>query len=62
MTPTDPSSSCSAGSAVQDRWNGGFATVTNQSYNARLAAGRSTTSGFRGAGNGSGVTVTCAGS
>ncbi|MDG4771318.1 cellulose binding domain-containing protein [Solwaraspora sp. WMMD792] len=56
-----------SGASVSSMWNGvasgtsGTVTVTNQSYNGRLAAGQSTSFGFQGSGNGSGATVTCAG-
>ncbi|MFY1699861.1 cellulose binding domain-containing protein [Solwaraspora sp. WMMA2101] len=56
------------GASVSSMWNGvvsgtsGTVTVTNQSYNGRLAAGQSTSFGFQGAGNGSGATATCTGS
>lgn len=56
-----------SGASVSSMWNGvasgtsGTVTVTNQSYNGRLAAGQSTSFGFQGTGNGSGATVTCAG-
>ncbi|WFE20562.1 cellulose binding domain-containing protein [Solwaraspora sp. WMMD937] len=55
------------GASVSSMWNGvasgasGTVTVTNQSYNGRLAAGQSTSFGFQGSGNGSGATVSCAG-
>ncbi|MEV4344517.1 cellulose binding domain-containing protein [Actinoplanes sp. NPDC049596] len=56
------------GASISSLWNAvasgnsGAVTVTNQSYNGRLAAGQSVTFGFQGTGNGSGATVTCAGS
>ena len=56
------------GASVSSVWNAvasgtsGTVTVTNQSYNGRLAAGQTASFGFQGTGNGSGATVTCAGS
>ncbi|GAA2914409.1 hypothetical protein Acy02nite_32920 [Actinoplanes cyaneus] len=56
-----------AGASVTSLWNGvasgssGTVTVTNQSYNGRLAAGQGTTFGFQGTGTGGGATVTCTG-
>ncbi|WBB75842.1 cellulose binding domain-containing protein [Micromonospora sp. WMMD1128] len=56
------------GASITSMWNGvangasGTVTVTNQSYNGRLAAGQSTSFGFQGTGNGSGTTATCVGS
>ncbi|WFE28219.1 cellulose binding domain-containing protein [Solwaraspora sp. WMMD791] len=56
-----------SGASVSSMWNGvasgtsGTVTVTNQSYNGRLAAGQSTSFGFQGTGNGSGATATCTG-
>ncbi|WFE40943.1 cellulose binding domain-containing protein [Micromonospora sp. WMMD998] len=56
------------GASITSMWNGvasgasGTVTVTNQSYNGRIAAGQSTSFGFQGTGNGSGATATCAGS
>ncbi|GIJ36391.1 cellulose binding domain-containing protein [Micromonospora sediminimaris] len=55
------------GASVSSMWNGvnsgtsGTITVTNQSYNGRLAAGQTTSFGFQGTGNGSGATATCTG-
>ncbi|MEV2242535.1 cellulose binding domain-containing protein [Micromonospora sp. NPDC049891] len=57
-----------SGASVSSMWNGvnsgtsGTITVSNQSYNGRLAAGQSTSFGFQGTGNGSGATATCTGS
>ncbi|MEU5909214.1 cellulose binding domain-containing protein [Micromonospora sp. NPDC047527] len=57
-----------SGASVSSLWNGvnsgtsGTITVTNQSYNGRLAAGQTATFGFQGTGNGSGATATCTGS
>ncbi|MET8372353.1 cellulose binding domain-containing protein [Micromonospora profundi] len=57
-----------SGASVSSLWNGvasgasGTVTVTNQSYNGRLAAGQTATFGFQGTGNGSGATATCTGS
>ncbi|GGM53622.1 hypothetical protein GCM10011608_43130 [Micromonospora sonchi] len=57
-----------SGASVTSLWNGinsgasGTITVSNQSYNGRLAAGQSTSFGFQGTGNGSGATATCTGS
>ncbi|MFG1884121.1 cellulose binding domain-containing protein [Micromonospora sp. NPDC049102] len=57
-----------SGASVTSLWNGvatgssGTITVTNQSYNGRLAAGQSTSFGFQGTGNGSGAAATCTGS
>ncbi|MBQ1064129.1 cellulose binding domain-containing protein [Micromonospora sp. C41] len=56
------------GASISSLWNGvpsgtsGTVTVANQSYNGQVGAGQTTTFGFQGAGNGSGATVTCAGS
>ncbi|KOX11780.1 cellulose-binding protein [Micromonospora sp. NRRL B-16802] len=56
-----------SGASVSSLWNGvasgtsGTVTVTNQSYNGRLAAGQTATFGFQGTGNGSGATATCTG-
>ena len=56
------------GAAISSLWNGvpsgtsGTVTVSNQSYNGRLAAGQSTTFGFQGTGTGGGATATCTGS
>ncbi|MBQ1050596.1 cellulose binding domain-containing protein [Micromonospora sp. C51] len=58
----------SNGASVSSMWNGvnsgtsGTITVTNQSYNGRLAAGQTTSFGFQGTGSGSGATATCTGS
>jgi hypothetical protein len=55
------------GASISSVWNGvssgtsGAVTVTNQTYNGRLAAGQSTTFGLQGTGTGSGASVTCAG-
>ncbi|MFJ6154634.1 cellulose binding domain-containing protein [Micromonospora profundi] len=57
-----------SGASVSSLWNGvasgtsGTVTVTNQSYNGRLAAGQSATFGFQGTGTGGGATATCTGS
>ncbi|WP_433549944.1 cellulose binding domain-containing protein [Micromonospora zamorensis] len=57
-----------SGATVSSVWNGvgsgtsGTITVTNQSYNGRLAAGQATSFGFQGTGNGSATTATCTGS
>ncbi|GIF06989.1 hypothetical protein Asi03nite_45270 [Actinoplanes siamensis] len=57
-----------AGTSMTSVWNAvssgssGNVTVTNQSYNGRLAAGQSVTFGFQGTGNGSGAAVSCTGS
>ncbi|MFG3556212.1 cellulose binding domain-containing protein [Micromonospora sp. NPDC047557] len=57
-----------SGASVSSVWNGvasgtsGTITVTNQSYNGRLAAGQTTSFGLQGTGIGSGATVTCTGS
>ena len=56
------------GASISSLWNAvaggtsGAVTVTNQSYNGRLAAAQSATFGFQGTENDSGATVTCAGS
>ncbi|MBQ1031291.1 cellulose binding domain-containing protein [Micromonospora sp. C97] len=56
------------GASVSSLWNGvssgtsGTITVTNQSYNGRLAAGQATSFGFQGTGTGSGATASCTGS
>ncbi|WP_064446299.1 cellulose binding domain-containing protein [Micromonospora sp. NBRC 110037] len=56
------------GASISSLWNGvpsgtsGTVTVANQSYNGQVGASQTTTFGFQGAGNGSGATVTCAGS
>ncbi|SCG68191.1 cellulose binding domain-containing protein [Micromonospora humi] len=56
------------GASITSVWNGvaggtsGTVTVTNQSYNGRLAAGQSTSFGFQGTGTGNGTTATCVGS
>ena len=58
---------CSAGASISSLWNAvaggtsGAVTVTNQSYNGRLAAAQSATS-VQGTENDSGATATCAGS
>ncbi|MFC7529281.1 cellulose binding domain-containing protein [Actinoplanes sp. GCM10030250] len=55
-----------SGATISSLWNAvaggtsGAVTVTNQSYNGRLAAGQSATFGFQGSGTGSGGTVSCA--
>ncbi|WP_089158207.1 cellulose binding domain-containing protein [Micromonospora sp. NBS 11-29] len=55
------------GASVTSVWNGvasgtsGTVTVTNQTYNGRLAAGQSTNFGFQGTGTGGGTTIACAG-
>ena len=57
-----------SGASVSSLWNGvasgtsGTVTVTNQSYNGRLAAGQSAIFGFQGTGTGGGATATCTGS
>ncbi|MCZ7436767.1 cellulose binding domain-containing protein [Micromonospora sp. WMMC241] len=53
------------GASITSVWNGvasgtsGTVSVTNQSYNGRLAAGQSTSFGFQGTGTGGGATATC---
>jgi acetyl esterase/lipase len=53
-----------SGASATQVWNGqstggASPTVTNAAWNGRVDAGRSTTFGFQGTGNGAGATVTC---
>nr|BFE70105.1 hypothetical protein GCM10020092_034060 [Actinoplanes digitatis] len=56
-----------SGTSITSAWNAvtsgtsGTVTLTNQSYNGRLAPGQATSFGFQGTGTGGGVTADCAG-
>jgi endo-1,4-beta-xylanase len=54
-----------SGASISSLWNGvssgtsGTVTVSNQSYNGKLAAAQGTSFGFQGSGTGAGATVSC---